>query len=51
MVFSAFNDPLDFLSGLLRDASVPHLQLDGRTGQQKARCPGRAVQVGAGGRG
>ena len=35
VVFSAFNDPLDFLSGLLRDARVPHLQLDGRTGQQK----------------
>lgn len=35
VVFSAFNDPLDFLSRLLGDATVPHLQLDGRTAQKK----------------
>jgi len=34
-VFSAFNDPNDYLSQLLGEAKVRHLVLDGRTSQKK----------------
>jgi len=35
VVFSAFNDPLDRLSGWLDQANVHHIKLDGRTSQKK----------------
>lgn len=35
VVFSAFNDPLDRLSGWLKEANVRHVTLDGRTNQNK----------------
>ncbi len=35
VVFSAFNDPLDKLSGWLDEASVRHIKLDGRTSQKQ----------------
>jgi hypothetical protein len=35
VVFSAFTDPLDRLSGWLSEANVRHVKLDGRTSQKK----------------
>ena len=35
VIFSAFHDPLDRLSGFLREAGVPHEVLDGRTSQKR----------------
>lgn len=48
VVFSAFNHPLDTLAQRLREASVRHVLLDGRTSQKKRGVAAAAFKRGRG---